>query len=410
MLTGTAIAALKPKAKPYKRADRDGLFLLVSPAGPRNPTGSKLWRMKYQFAGKAQQLSFGAWPEVSLATAREKCRAAREQLRNKIDPAAAKRAPTIDAPTVGASFESVAREWHTRQVPGWDERHAWDVLNSLERDVFPTLGKMPLPAITPPVVLTVLRAVEVRGAVETAHRLRQRVSAVFVYAIACGLAEADPAAIVKGALSAVDKTRRQPAITDLDDLRTMMGRAEAEPCHPVTKLALRLLALSVVRPGELRNATWSEFELENGSSVWRLPAERMKAGIAHVVPLVPAAVEVLEVARVLHPRGAFVFPNARFAHKAMSENALGYLLNRAGYHQRHCPHGFRASFSSIMNELYPSDADANEVCLAHAVGGVRGRYLRSDFNGRRRELFEAWSRIVLKDLPSAAHLREGPRR
>jgi integrase len=409
MLTNIAIAALTGP-KPYKRTDRDGLFLFVTPAGPRNQQGSRLWRMKYQFAGKAQLLSFGGWPEISLAEAREKCRTAREQLRAGINPAAAKRAPAVDAPTPGApTFEPVAREWHARQAPGWDGRHAWDVLNSLERDVFPAFGSMPLSAITPPLVLTALRAIEGRGAIETAHRIRQRISAVFVYAIACGLAETDPAAIVKGALSTIVHGR-QPAITDPIELRQMLAKAEAEHCHPTTKLGLRLLALTVVRPGELRGAQWSEFELANGSPVWRLPPDRMKAGVAHVVPLVPAAVDVLRAAQIFNPRGAFVFPNARFAHKPMSENALGFLLNRCGYHARHVPHGFRASFSTIMNEMFPGDADVIEACLAHGVPGVRGRYLRSSFNGRRRELLEEWAQIVSNHLPPAAQLLDGPRR
>lgn len=315
--------------------------------------------------------------------------------------------PCADGDT---TFEQLAREWHARQAPGWDERHTWDVLNSLERDVFATIGKMTLDAITPRLVLTMLRRIEDRGAVETAHRVRQRISAVFVYGIACGQAETDPAAIVKGALSPVVKGRHQPAITYLDELRTMLAKAEAEPAHPTTKLALRLLVATVARPGELRGARWQEFELANGSSIWRLPQERMKAGVAHIVPLTDPAVEVIETARALNGRSPYVFPNTRHGHKPMSENALGYLLNRAGYRGHYVPHGFRASFSSIMNEKHPEDADAIECCLAHAVGGVRGAYMRAAFNGRRRELLDEWAQIVLKDLPPAAHLLEGPRR
>lgn len=401
MLTDLMIKALKPAEKPFKKADRDGLYIYVTPAG------GKHWRMKFRHGRKEQRLSFGAYPEVTLAAARDKCRAARQQLRDKINP---KRAPSVDAPKPGQpTFEDLAREWHARQAPGWDERHAWDVLNSLERDAFPALGIMPLDAITPRLVLNMLRTIEDRGAIETAHRVRQRISAAFVYAIASGLCETDPAAIVKGALSPVVKGR-QPAITDLDELRTMLAKADAEPAHPTTKLGLRLLVATVARPGELRAARWGEFGLTNGSPTWRLPQERMKAGIAHVVPLTVPAVEVIETARLLNGRSPYVFPNSRFAHKPMSENAIGYLLNRAGYHGHHVPHGFRASFSSIMNERHPSDADAIEACLAHEVGGVRGRYLRAAFNGRRRELLEEWAQIVLKDLPPATHLLEGPRR
>ena len=404
MLTNLAIEALKAGPKPYKRADRDGLYLYVT------PTGSKLWRMKFRFAGKEQRLSFGGYPEVSLADARAKCRTARQQLRDKVNPAMAKRAPMVDAPSSGQpTFEQLAREWHARKAPAWDDRHAWDVINSLERDAFPALGALPLAAITPPLVLTVLRAIEARGAIETAHRIRQRVSAVFVYGISSGLCMSDPAAIVKGALAPVIKGR-QPAIIDLDQLREMLSRAEAERCHPVTKLALRLLAMTVVRPGELRGALWKELDLENGAPVWRLPAERMKMSETHIVPLVPQAVAVIEAVRALSGRCPYLFPNGRSAHKPMSENAVNYLLHRAGYHGHHVPHGFRSAFSSIMNERHPADADTIEVALAHKIPGVRGRYLRSAFNGRRRELLTEWAGLLVDGLMPPTKLLEGPRR
>jgi integrase len=411
MLTDLMVRELKPGAKPYKKGDRDGLYLYVTPAGPKNPKGSKLWRMKYRHAGREQLLTFGAYPQVGLAEARARCRAARQQLRDKINPATIRRGtpssatPSPDHPTL----EQLAREWHVKHTPGWRERHADDVITSLERDVFPTIGNLPVNIITAPLVYSVVRAIETRGAVETAHRVRQRISAVFVYGIATGVCETDPAATIKGALAPVVKGH-MPAIIELDGLREMLRKAEAERCHPVTKLGLRLLALTVVRPGEVRAARWGEFDLANGAPVWRIPGERMKMAEPHVVALAAPAVDVIEAVRPLTGGCEYVLPNARWANRPMSENAVGYLLNRAGYHHRHVPHGFRAAFSSIMNERRPQDGDAIEACLAHDVPGIRGRYLRSAFNDRRRELLTEWAALLTDGMLPAARLVEGPRR
>jgi integrase len=406
MLTDLVVRGLKSGPKPYKKADRDGLYIYVT------PSGSKLWRMKFRFDGREQLLSFGDYRQVSLAEARARCQVARQQLRNKVNPAAALSAvapvagpPVADRPT----FEQLARDWHVKQAPGWRARHADDVLVSLERDVFPAIGRLPIDMITVPIVYALVHAIEEHGAVETAHRVRQRISAVHVFGIAKGVCADNPAAAIKGALTTITKKRR-PAIIELDELREMLRKAEAEHCHPVTKLALRLLALTAVRPGELRLAGWREFDLTADSPpVWRIGGERMKMGQAHVVPLAPQAVDVIEAVRVLSGRGPLLFPNSRHAHLPMSENSLGYLLNRAGFHRRHVPHGFRSAFSSIMNERDPADGDVVEVCLAHSISGVRGRYMRADFNGRRRALLAEWADLLLDGFAPAATLLEGPR-
>lgn len=403
-LTDRAIRAAKAADKPFKLGDSGGLFLLVTPTG-------RLWRWKFRLGGRAQQMSFGAYPEVSLAEAREQRDRARAELRAGRDPRAARRAAKLlGTSQAGASFEAAARAWHGQNRSVWTERHAADVIGSLERLVFPAIGRMHVNDITAPMVLGVLRRIEGANGGETAQRVRQRVSAVFVHAIASGVATADPAAVVKGALAAVVKGR-QPAITDLSELRAMLQKAEAEPAHPVTLLALRFLALTVVRPGELRGAQWCEIEgLDGPAPVWRIPAPRMKMRAEHVVPLTPAALDVLAALRPLTGRSPFLFPNSRWHHKEMSGNAVGYLLNRAGYHHRHCPHGFRAAFSSVMNDRHPGEHDAIEACLAHAIGGVRGAYLRSTFDARRRALHEEWATLILDGAPSAADLLRGPRR
>jgi len=405
MLTDREIRAAKPAARPYRLYDREGLYLQVS------TTGSRLWRLKYRVAGREKVLALGPYPEVKLAEARALVTDARRAIRQGRDPSAERRASRqLDSITPLQSFELVARDWHSRQALRWTPHHAAEVLGSLQRYVFPKLGAMHVNAITPPQVLAVLRDIEARPAIECAHRVRVRMSHVFVYALACGIGQGDPAAIVKGALSPIVKGR-QPAIIDLDQLREMLGKAEAEPAHPATKAALRLLALTVVRPGELRGAAWSEIEgLDGEAPVWRVPAMRMKMRHEHAVPLSPEAVAVIRAIRPFTGRSPFIFPNSRHPHQPLSENALGYLLNRAGYHNTHCPHGFRTAFSSIMNERHGADYDAIEAALAHKVGGVRGAYLRAPFLERRRVLMADWAGLLLEGAVGAEDLVCGRRR
>lgn len=283
------------------------------------------------------------------------------------------------------------------------------MLKSLIQDVFPKIGALLIREITPPVVLQVLRPIEARPALETARRVRQRISAVF--AIASGEAETDPAAIVRGAMAPMTKGR-QPAIVDLDEARAMLRKAEAVPAHPITRLALRFLALTSVRPGELRGAAWAEFEaLDGPARAWRIPADRMKMWRDHVVCLSRQAVEVLAVARTISGRSPLVFPNSRWAHRPMSGNAVGYLLNRAGYHSKHVPHGWRATFSSTMNERYRADQHVLDLMLAHAPKDrVESAYNRALHLERRRELAQAWADLLMADAAPAETLRTGAQR
>lgn len=406
MLTDAAVRAAKPTAKAYKLTDSAGLYLHVT------PVGSKLWRMRYEFSRKEKLLSFGPYPEVSLAEARNCRDAAKRLLRDGRDPSLEKKLQLDRQREAAAnSFEVVARDWYTRMAPSWTERHAADVLTSLERDVFPRLGPLPVSGIDPPTVLSVLRTIEARPAIETARRVRQRISAVFVFGIASGICQTDPAAIVQGAMAPLIKGR-QPAVVDLDEARQVLGDSEATPAHPVTKLALRLLALTAVRPGEIRGAAWSEFEqLDGNEPLWRIPAPRMKMKQEHFVPLSREAVAVINAVRCLTGRGPLVFPNARHAHRPMSENAIGYLLNRAGYHSRHVPHGWRATFSTVMNERYPADRHIIDLMLAHAPKDkVEAAYNRASHIPRRRELAQAWSDILLVGMPDPATVIAGRRR
>ncbi|WCT75007.1 integrase arm-type DNA-binding domain-containing protein [Sphingomonas naphthae] len=421
MLSDTQCRRAKAIDKPVKLSDEKGLYLFVTPAGGR------IWRLKYRFAGKEKKLVFGPYPEVSLAEARDLRDEARRLLRDHHDPAVTKKAALVTSRADNANtFELIATQWHALNKGMWATRHAEDVIHSLKRDVFPAIGALPIRDIKTPKVLELLRAIEARPAIETAKRVRQRISAVFVYAIGEGIADDDPAAVVKSALKPLHRGK-QPAITDLVKARKVLADAEAEDAHPVTKLALRLLALTAVRPGELRGARWDEIEGIDWSDpaaqpvepLWRIPAARMKGRLTrkeevggdHLVPLSRQAIDVLRTAYSLSGRGPLPFPNARHSHRPMSENAIGYLLNRAGYHHRHVPHGWRATFSTIMNERFKADHDIIELMLAHvAQNKVKAAYDRAAHLDRRRELAQLWADLIADGLRPAAEVIIGPRR
>lgn len=417
MLTDAKVRAAKPRAKPYKLTDASRLYLLVT------PSGGKLWRWNYDYGGKQKSMAFGAYPLVSLADARTRRDEAYTTLCEGHDPTVVKKL-RIEANIAAArqTFERVAREWHENAKAQWATIHANDIIRSLERDVFPAIGALPIAQITPPLVLGVLREIEARGSIETAKRIRQRISAVFVYAIAQGIATADPAEKLGVVLKPLRKGR-QPAITELVPLRKMIITAEEDYARPITRLALRLLALTAVRPSELRGARWDEFEDLNGKEpLWRIPSARMKGDLErkeeadgdHLVPLTPQAVAVLRVLWPLTGSGELLFPSNRHTHRPMSENAIGYLLNRAGYHGHHVPHGFRAAFSTIMNEWAERhgkehDRKVIDLMLAHIPKEkVEGAYNRAAYMPRRRELAQVWADMLSDGLPDPGVLIERP--
>lgn len=396
MLTDAAIRKAKPRESQYKLTDEKGLYVLV------RPNGSKLWQLKYRFGGKEKSLSFGPYPEVSLADARSCRDAARTDLRAGIDPGISKLKRRVSAAAEQSNtFESVARDWFKVMSPTWSAKHAAGVMKCFEDLVFPRVGSLPVRDITPPIVRHVILEIEKVRAKEIARRSRQRMSAVFIHAIACGLTDADPAGVIKAAFAPVP-TKPQPAIISLDGLQDMLRAVEQTPARPVTLLALRFLALTAVRPGaELRLATWNEFV----GDLWRIPAERMKMRRPHTVPLSTQALEVIETLRSLTGQSPYLFPSARWAHRPMSENALGYLINRSGYAGRHVPHGFRSSFSSIMNERCPADRAIIDLMLAHAPANkVEGVYNRAEHMNRRQEIAQEWGTLLTDGLSAASAL------
>lgn len=435
MLTDAAIKRLKPGPKDQKVTDAGGLYLFVT------TTGHRSWRLKYRFGGKERRLVIGTYPEISLADARDARDDAKRLLKAGRDPSYERKKERLANSTKQAHlFEAIARKWHKLHAPRWKAVHANDVIISLERDIFPKLGAFALADIDKPMVLAVLRAVENRGAIETARRLRQRVSAIFEYAEGEGLVSTNPALVSKS-LQRVPKGKRWPALTDLNEMRGIIRAVDTAGANPVTKLASRLMALTAQRPGMIRRAPWREFEgIDWGQpkaaapdAIWRIPPERMKLEMdlrddelfEHVVPLSPSAVEVLHALRRLTGCGPLAFPNNRSAITPLSENAVGYLYNRLGYKGRHVPHGWRSAFSTLMNahfaSLYPVGTKPQmvierlyiDLMLAHVPEGMSAselRYNRGGYMPQRRQIAELWADWIMTGQREVHELLDGPRR
>lgn len=377
-LNDTAIKAAKPGEKPQKLADEKGLFLLLK------PTGAKLWRVKYRFAGREQLLSLGAYPETSLKRARERRDDIRRQAAAGIDPSAARKA--VKAAQAGeGSFEALAREWYHQFAPGWSPEHAGRVLRRLEADLLPWLGKRPVKELEPPELLACLRRIQARGALETAHRALQ----TFRYAVATGRALRDPAADLRGALPPV-RVKHFAAITDPKAIGALLRDLDGYEGSFVTRCALQLAPLLFVRPGELRQAEWAEFDL--AAAEWRIPGHKMKMRHEHIVPLSRQAVAILHQLQPLTGRGRYLFPGLRTADRPMSENTVNAALRRLGYEQSQMTgHGFRSMASTLLNEM-GWHRDAIERQLAHAEkDGVRAAYNRAEHLPERRKMMQAWS-------------------
>ncbi len=418
MLTDVQCRKAKGAEKAYKLADGQGLYLFVTPAG------FKSWRMKYRTqGGKEKLLTFGSYPDVSLLEAREARDDARRTIRAGRDPAVEKKQAAATARAdAHNSFEAVARAWHALNVPRWSKHHARNVIDSLADDLFPEIGKMPIRDVTEALLLDALRKVERRGAIETAHRVRQRASEVFAYAAANGMRSGDPAAVIKTLLKPKPKATKQPALTTLPEVKALISDLEEENASPVTKIGNRFLALTAVRSAVQRSAKWTQIEDLGGEQpLWRIPPSAMKLALRlkdddayeHLVPLSRQAVEALEAIRPLTGHLEYIFPNARHHHRPMSENAVRALMIRVAagkYHLRHCPHGWRSSFSTIMNGWRreygrPDDREVIDLMLGHvAIDKVEGAYNRAAHMDRRRELAQIWADMLLEDAARATDL------
>jgi integrase len=384
-LTDVRVRNEKPGAKQVKLFDGDGLFLLVTPAG------GKWWRFKYRFGGKEKLLALGTYPEVSLVDAREKRTAARKQVAAGIDPSETKKALKAAKQELAEnSFEVVAREWHGRQKATWTPDHADKILRHLERVIFPWIGAKPAGEIKAPELLAALRRVESRGAIETSHRIKTICGQVFRYAIATGRAERDPAADLKGALTPMTK-RHLAAITDPKEVAPLLRAIDSYQGSFVTQCALRLAPMLFVRPGELRQAEWSEIDLDAGE--WNIPATRMKMRQPHLVPLPRQAVELLRELHLLTGRGRYVLPAHHTTLRPMSNNTVNMALRRLGYsNEEMTGHGFRAMARTILDEVLQFRPDFIEHQLAHAVKDPNGRaYNRTAHLAERRKMMQTWA-------------------
>lgn len=383
-LTVVEIKSAKPKEKPYKMADEKGLYLLV------NPNGSKLWKFKYRFSGVEKKLSFGAFPDVSLAAAREARDDARRQLTNTIDPGILKNSIKRSKKIADEnSFEAIAREWHAKFIPKWSQNHGERILIRLEQNIFPWIGKRPINEVNAPEILSALRRIENRGAVETAHRVSQICGQVFRYAIVIGKAERNPAADLRGALAPV-KQKHHASIIDSVEIGKLLSAISEYRGNFVTKCALQLAPLFFVRPGELRHAEWSEFDLQKAE--WRIPAEKMKMKEQHIVPLATQAIEIIQVLHAYTGAGKYLFPSLRSATRPMSENTVLAALRRLGYSSDEMTgHGFRSMASTLLNE-HGWNRDAIERQLAHAErNNIRAAYNYAEYLPERRNMMQWWA-------------------
>jgi integrase len=383
-LSEVKVRNAKPMNNPHKLFDGGGLFLLVT------PSGGKLWHFKYRFEKKEKKLAFGTYPEISLADARQRREEARQQLAHGIDPGTVKKAKQQAAIAETETFEVIAREWHNRQSSVWVPAYADKMIKSLERSIFPWMGQRPINEIKAQELLMVLRKIEAKGTLDTAHRMRFVCGQVFRYAIATGRAERDLATDLRGALTPF-KEKNHAAITDPVKVGGLLRAIDGYDGHFVVQCALCLAPLVFVRPGELRQAEWAEINLDEAA--WNIPAEKMKMKQPHLVPLSSQAVEILKGLLPLTGRSRYVFPSARSSARPMSNNAILAALRRMGFDKDEMSgHGFRAMARTILDEVLQVRPDFIEHQLAHAVRDPNGRaYNRTAHLEERRKMMQKWS-------------------
>jgi integrase len=384
-LTDTFVRQVKP-SKPTgdKHADGGGMYLLVKPTG-------KYWRIDYRHLGARKTLALGVYPAVSLAKARKRRDEARELIADGIDSGVDKREKKqIQLAAAANTFEAVARHWLKKTAADRAESTQEKLTTWLEKDAFPYIGKKPISTITPRDVLFAVQKMEARGVFESAHKLKRICGQVFRFAVASGLAERDVTADLRGALAAIPK-RYYAAITEPQEVAQLLRSIETYYGHAYAIAALKLTPMLFVRPGELRSAEWTEFDLE--AAEWRIPASKMKMKIEHIVPLATQAVAILRDLHCLTGSNKYVFPSIRTPEKSMSENTINAALRGMGYSKEVVTaHGFRATARTIMDEILGERVDLIEHQLAHAVKDPIGRaYNRTAHLPARKEMMQRWA-------------------
>ncbi|MES2320829.1 MAG: integrase arm-type DNA-binding domain-containing protein [Pseudomonadota bacterium] len=383
-LTDTFIKQAKPN-KPVgdKHSDGGGMYLLVKEAG-------KYWRMDYRFLGKRKTLALGVYPAVTLASARKRRDQARVLLAEGIDPAAAKRSQKIsDTAAAQQTFEAVAHQWLANIGPSRSASTQEKVTGWLQQNIFPWIGKNPIAQVTARDVLAAVRKIEARGAIDSAHRIKQVCGQIFRFAVAEGLVERDVTADLRGALAPVVKSHH-PAITEPKQVGALLRSIFDYNGHPAALAALKLAPLLFVRPGELRAAEWLEIDLD--AAEWRIPGAKMKMKVEHLVPLSTQAVAILRELQPITGHGKYVFPSLR-SKACMSENTINAALRGMGYPKEIMTgHGFRAMARTILDEVLGERVDLIEHQLAHTVRDALGRaYNRTSHLPARREMMQRWA-------------------
>ncbi|BDD86083.1 tyrosine-type recombinase/integrase [Desulfofustis limnaeus] len=393
-LTDVKIRAAKAKGKNSKLFDGGGLFLLIT------PTGGKLWRLKYRFGGTEKLLSLGSYPQTSLTEARQKRAHARSLLEKGINPGTVAKAQKAEENEQAETFEVIAREWHKKYSLNWASSHSDKVIRRLELYIFPWIGNKSIRSITVPELLACLRRLEAKGTLDTAHRAKQNCGQIFRYAIATGRADRDLTPDLRGALPSYQK-QHYAAITDPAEVGSLLRAIDGYRGGFVTLCALRLAPHFFIRPGELRQAEWKEFDLEKRE--WNIPAEKLKLtkiekarrkGEFHLVPLATQAIAILQDLKALTGESQYVFPSTRTLTRPMSNNTINAALRRLGYDTKTemTGHGFRAMARTILDEVLHIRPEIIEHQLAHAVRDPLGRaYNRTTHLLERRKMMQSWA-------------------
>jgi integrase len=383
-LTDTEARRARPTAKPYKLADSGGLFLAVMPAG------GKLWRWKYRFEGREKLMALGSYPEVSLAEVRSRHAEGRRLLAAGVDPMARRMAAkTASQEQSGTTFEAIAALWMEHWKEDKSLRHVDSTRRRLDANILPTLGPLQIGDIQAPDVVAMVRVVEARGARDVAKRALETTGQIFRYAIAHGHTTRNPAAEIKPRDVLKATVKENYARVDAKDLPALLKQIEVYPGTHVTRLALKLMALTFVRTGELIGARWSEIDFEEKR--WNIPAERMKMRTPHIVPLSGQAIDALHTLHTLTGSGALLFPGDRNAKKPMSNNTILKGLERMGYKGRMTGHGFRGVASTILHEQ-GFDHQYIELQLAHAPrNAVSAAYNHALYLKPRAAMMQQWA-------------------
>lgn len=380
-LTVREVEAAQPGEKIRRLYDEGGLYLEI------RPTGSRLWMLKYRFQGREKRISLGPYPAVSLRKARDQRDDARRLLRDGVDPSAERRAEREIA-SGAQTFRAVAEDWWETWRVGKAESTIKKTRLSLDNDILPALGDRPIAELQPADLVPVLRAVERRGAVDTAHRVRHRIGMIFRRGVALGRCERDIAADLSEVL-APRQGGHFAAVTDAEGFGALLRALDGYQGDGATALALRLAPLVVVRPGELRRMEWEEVDLE--TATWEIPASKMKRRRPHIVPLSRQAVEILREAEMIR-RSRWVFPSLRSPDRPISDNTLPAALRRLGYSPEEATvHGFRASFRTLGREVLGFRVDLLEHQLAHEVRHLGRAYDRTEFLKERCEMMQRWA-------------------